>query len=48
MNINHYIENKHSKFIIISGEDKENFLQSIITNNIDKCTKNRLLYSCLT
>ena len=47
MNINHYIENKHSKFIIISGEDKENFLQSIITNNIDKCTKNRLLYSCL-
>tara|TARA_B110000263_G_C15274908_1_gene495386 strand:+ start:756 stop:1595 length:840 start_codon:yes stop_codon:yes gene_type:complete len=47
MNINHYIENKHSKFIIIDGEDKKNFLQSIITNNIEKCTKNNLIYSCL-
>ncbi|MDC0195047.1 hypothetical protein OAJ82_02130 [Alphaproteobacteria bacterium] len=47
MKINHYIENKHSKFIIISGEDKKKFLQSIITNNIDRCTQNNLIYSCL-
>lgn len=47
MEQDYYIKNTFSKFIEISGEDRINFLQGIITNDINKCTdKNNCIYSC--
>ena len=47
MEQNYYIKNIFSKFIEISGEDRANFLQGIITNDINKCeNKNTPIYSC--
>ena len=42
-----FIKLKQSKFIVISGDDCKEFLQSIITNDINKCEVNRSIYSCL-
>ena len=43
----YYIKNTFSKFIEISGDDRANFLQGIITNDINKCKdKNNCIYSC--
>jgi len=43
----YYIKNTSSKFIEISGNDRENFLQGIITNDIDKCKNQKnCIYSC--
>jgi len=47
MKLDYYIKNTSSKFIEISGEDRANFLQGIITNDINKCHKNKNpIYSC--
>ncbi len=47
MEQDYYIKNTFSKFIEISGEDRTNFLQGIITNDINKCTdKHSCIYSC--
>ena len=45
--IYNFIKQKDSKFLIISGEDSKDFLQSLITNDINKCFNNNLIYSCL-
>jgi len=48
MEQDYYIKNTSSKFIEISGGDRANFLQGIITNDIHKCkNKNNFIYSCL-
>ena len=36
-----------ARFVSIKGEDKKDFLQGIITNDINKCTNENILYSCL-
>ena len=47
MKLDYYIKNTSSKFIEISGEDRVSFLQGIITNDINKCYKNKNpIYSC--
>ena len=40
-----YIELKDSAFFEISGTDKNTFLQGLITNDINKCTVNKSIYS---
>lgn len=48
MNKTYYTKNIFSKFIKIEGIDKSNFLQSIITNDINKCLDNKeIIYSCI-
>lgn len=42
-----FIKLKESKFIVISGDDCKDFLQSIVTNDINKCDDNKSIYSCL-
>ena len=47
MEQDYYIKDTFSKFIEISGEDRTNFIQGIITNDINKCKdKNDCIYSC--
>jgi len=47
MKHNYYFTNSLFKFLEISGSDRTEFLQGIITNDINKCSeKNNLLYSC--
>ena len=47
MEQNHYIKNTFSKFIEIKGKDSINFLQGLITNDINKCNNEHvLIYSC--
>ena len=47
MTNNYYIKNIFSKFIEIEGDDSINFLQDLITNDINKCNKDRSIYACL-
>ena len=47
MQDNFYIENIYSKFIEISGDDKSEFLQGLITNDIFKCNAKNSIYSCI-
>ena len=42
-----YLHLKDSKFLSIRGEDRNEFLQGLITNDINKCTKNNPIYACL-
>ena len=46
MEQNYYFKNSFSRFIEICGEDRSNFLQGLITNDINKCNKNNAIYSC--
>ena len=46
MEQNYYIKNTYSKFIEIRGEDRVNFLQGLITNDIIKCNNHTPIYSC--
>ena len=47
MTTTNYVNLANSKFISISGEDTKEFLQGIITNDINQCDKNSPIYSCL-
>ena len=47
MATNNYVELFDSKFIGISGEDRKDFLQGLITNDINKCKSKNPIYSCL-
>ena len=47
MTANNYVNLKDSKFISISGEDRNIFLQDLITNDINKCNLNIPIYACL-
>ena len=46
MEEDYYIKNTFSKFIEISGKDRVDFLQGIITNDINKCDNKNPIYSC--
>lgn len=43
----YYIKNYSSKFIEIKGTDALEFLQGLITNDINKCQKENIIYSCM-
>ena len=47
MTTSNYFNLVDSKFLSISGEDRGNFLQDLITNDIHKCDSTNLIYSCL-
>tara|TARA_Y100001970_G_scaffold272913_2_gene370224 strand:- start:54 stop:884 length:831 start_codon:yes stop_codon:yes gene_type:complete len=42
-----YYQSKNSKFIKISGNDSNAFIQGLITNDINKCSEDILIYSSL-
>ncbi len=42
-----YYQSKKSKFIKISGNDSNAFIQGLITNDINKCSEDVLIYSSL-
>ena len=47
MSHDYFIKNISSKFLLISGEDCAEFLQGLITNDINKCKENSPIYACL-
>ena len=47
MTTSNYFNLVDSKFLSISGEDRVNFLQDLITNDIHKCDSKNSIYSCL-
>ena len=47
MTTSNYFNLADSKFLSISGEDRGNFLQDLITNDIHKCDSTNSIYSCL-
>ena len=47
MTTSNYFILADSKFLSISGEDRGNFLQDLITNDIHKCDSKNSIYSCL-
>ena len=47
MKNDYFIENIFSKFIEITGDDASNFLQGLITNDINKCSETNSIYACL-
>ncbi|MDC6447759.1 hypothetical protein PQZ42_01625 [Alphaproteobacteria bacterium] len=47
MTLPYFYKNINSKFLSIEGEDSTEFLQNLITNDINKCVKENFLYSCL-
>ena len=47
MTTSNYFNLVDSKFLSISGEDRGNFLQDLITNDIHKCDSKNSIYSCL-
>ena len=47
METDYYFTNNDSRFINIAGDDRQDFLQGLITNDINICNKNNPIYSCL-
>ena len=47
MSVPYFYKNSNSRFLSIEGEDSSEFLQNLITNDIYRCTKENILYSCL-
>ena len=47
MTVPYFYKNINSRFLSIEGEDSNQFLQNLITNDINKCTEDNMLYSCL-
>ena len=47
MQNDYFIKNIYSKFLDISGEDSSEFLQGLITNDINKCKDGKPIYACL-
>ena len=47
MTVPYFYKNNNSKFLCVEGEDSSDFLQNLITNDIYKCTKENIIYSCL-
>ena len=47
MSVPYFYKNSNSKFISIEGSDSSEFLQNLITNDINNCTKDNVIYSCL-
>ena len=47
MTVPYFYKNSNSRFLSVEGEDSSDFLQNLITNDVNKCTKENILYSCL-
>ena len=47
MTVPYFYRNDNSRFLSIEGKDSSDFLQNLITNDINKCTKENIIYSCL-
>ena len=47
MTVPYFYNNSNSRFLSIEGEDSNEFLQNLITNDINKCAEDNILYSCL-
>jgi len=47
MKTDYYFINNNSRFINIAGDDRQEFLQGLITNDINACNKNNPIYSCI-
>ena len=47
MTVPYFYKNSNSRFLSIEGEDSNEFLQNLITNDINQCSKEEFLYSCL-
>ena len=47
MTVPYFYKNSNSRFLSIEGEDRKEFLQNLITNDINQCSKDKFLYSCL-
>ena len=43
----YFFHHTNSRFFKISGDESESFIQNLITNDITKCSKDRIIYSCL-
>ena len=46
MTTRNYVHLVDSKFLSIKGEDRKEFLQDMITNDINKCIEDNPIYSC--
>ena len=47
MTVPYFYKNSNSQFLSIEGEDSNEFLQNLITNDINKCSEDNIIYSCL-
>ncbi len=47
MSVPYFYRNINSKFISIEGENSSEFLQNLITNDINTCKKDNIIYACL-
>ena len=47
MSVPYFYRNDNSRFLSVEGKDSSDFLQNLITNDINKCTKENIIYSCL-
>ncbi len=47
MTVPYFYKNSNSLFLSIEGENSSEFLQNLITNDINKCSEDNILYSCL-
>ena len=47
MTVPYFYKNSSSLFLSIEGGDSNEFLQNLITNDINKCSEDNILYSCL-
>mgnify|MGYP006118213599 CR=1 FL=1 len=47
MTVPYFYKNSKSRFLSVAGEDSSDFLQNLITNDVYKCTKENIIYSCL-
>ena len=43
----YFFNHKNSRFFKVTGEDSITFIQNLITNDINKCKNNDIVYSCL-
>ena len=47
MTVPYFYKNDNSRFVSVEGEDSTDFLQNLITNDVNKCTIENIIYSCL-
>ena len=47
MTVPYFYKNSNSRFLSIEGGDSNEFLQNLITIDINKCSEDNILYSCL-
>ena len=43
----YFYKNTNSRFLAISGKDALPFIQNLVTNDVNLCTENKYVYSCL-